>query len=88
MYMSLLQRGSTSISPTLPSAATLLFNTPTRDTVQRLGRPPILCDNDESNFTVLLNRQPHLNEDADTWNNIPFVHTESTVEVQLEDSRL
>ena len=53
----------------------------------RLNRPTILHNNNESNLTVLIKRQPKLNEDKDTWKYI-FIPTGSTIAVQWEDGRL
>ena len=74
--------------PGLPTPATLLFNRPTRGIVPRFSRSPVLCNNDKSNLTLLVNRWPQFNEDIDTNKNIHFRPTGSTVAVHGEDARL
>ena len=67
MYVcvSLLQIKSTLtlISHGIPNQATLLFNRPTRGMLPKCSRPPILCNDDKSNFTTLVDRKPLLKED-------------------------
>ena len=41
--------------------STLLFNRPSCGILLRFSRPHIVCDNAESNYTALINRQPQLN---------------------------
>ena len=56
----------TPIIPGLPGPAKLLFNGPSRGIMLRFSRPPIGCDNDESNHFVLIKRQPQASEDVNT----------------------
>ena len=84
IYTSLLQIKSTTISTRLLSRATLMFNRPVRSILPRLSRPPLLCDNDESSLTVLMNRQPQLIKNIGTCTDIPFLPT--AVAVHQEDS--
>ena len=79
-YMSLVQIRSP-IRPGLPNPATLMFNRLARGILPKFSRPTILCNNDESNLTVLINRQPQLNENIDTCKNIPSESIESTLVV-------
>ena len=71
-YMSLLQIRLTSISPRLPSSATLLFNRPSRGLLPSLSRPPIVCDNYENIHTFRPGRQPWSNKEVETLVNILF----------------
>ena len=87
MYMTLLQVRSMLISPRSPSLAILLFNRPTGGILPRFNRQPLLCDHDECNLIVLIGQQSKSNEDIDTFKNIPFLPTGSTVVVQWEDGR-
>ena len=52
------RRRSTLISPRLPSPVTIKGNRPTRGILPRFSRPPILCNNGESNLNALVYRQP------------------------------
>ena len=61
------------ISPRLQSLATLLFNRPARGILPKFSILPVLCDNNENNHIVLVNRQPHAYVDVDK--NIPFQPT-------------
>ena len=81
--MSLLQIRSTLFSPRSPSLAMLLLNSPSRGTLPRFSRPLIMCNNDESNHTALVNGQSQINEDIDTHKNISFQPTESTVSMKM-----
>ena len=45
----------------------------------------MLFDNDENNHTSLISRQPNVNEDVNTHENIPFLPVGSTVAVQCRD---
>ena len=49
---------------------------------------PVLYNNDKSNITVLIDRQPQLNEYVDSHKIISFIQTGSTVAIQREDGRL
>ena len=57
--------GLTVISPWLASWGTLLFNRRKRGILPTFRRPSVLCSNDESYLTTVINRQPQLNEDID-----------------------
>ena len=83
--MSLLQIRSRHFSQGLLSPDILLVNRPSGGLLLRLSRPSMVCDDDESNHTVLTNRQPFSNKDTDTQRNISFLPTGSTVVVQQED---
>ena len=63
---------STAEVPGYKTPARLLFNRPTRGIPQRFSGQALLCDNDETTLSILINRQPQLNEDVDTHKNIPF----------------
>ena len=84
IYMALLQMRLTSISPGLPSQATLLFHRAARGILPKCSRPSVLC-NDENKHVALVNRQAHAYVDIDSCKNIPFLHTGSTVVVQHDD---
>ena len=83
--MSFLQIRSTVISPRLPSLAELLFNRLMRGILLRFNRQPIMYDNDESNLSVLIERQAYSNEDKDTGKNITLPPIGTTVTVHWED---
>ena len=83
--MSLLQIISTPF--TTPSLAILLFKRPATGIPSRLSRPPILYNNDDNNFTSLINRQHQVNEDINTHKNIPFISTGTNVVLKQEDGR-
>ena len=84
IYMALLQIRSTPISPRIQRWATLLFNRSARGLLPKLIRTPMLFDNNEKSHTAIVNRQPHINEDVDHCNVIPFLHVQSTVVVQCK----
>ena len=67
IYLSLLQ---IKLTPGLLSPATLLLNRPSRGILPRFSTPPIVCKNDESNHTAIVNRQPHASKYVDTHKNI------------------
>ena len=46
------------VQPKLPSPATLLINRPSRGILPRFSRLSLGCDNDVSNHSTLINRQP------------------------------
>ena len=64
--MALLQISSTPISLRLPSPVMILFNRLTGDILPKFNRQLVLCDNNESNFIVLLERQVQAIQDIDT----------------------
>ena len=66
IYMAMLQIGKTPISHMLPSLAMLLYHRPTRGMLPQFNRQPVLCDNDQSYFTALIDRWPQSNEAIDT----------------------
>ena len=72
IYMSLLQIGSTLISPRLPSPVTLLFNGPSRGKLPRFSRPPIIYNNVEDNPAMPIQRQPHESKHVDICKNTFF----------------
>ena len=47
-----------------------------------------MCDNDEHNYSALINRQTQTGEDVITHKNILFLSTRSTVAVQWGDGGL
>ena len=83
--MALLQSRSTSLSPGLRSLATLLFKRLTRGILPKFSRQVVLCDKNESNLIVLLNRQPLTSQFIDTSKNILFLPVWSTVVVWKEN---
>ena len=88
IYYALLQIHLTLISPRLPSPVTLLFNRPARGLLPKLNRPPISYDNDANSNMALVNKQPHAYVDVDTYADIPFLPTGSTVVVQGKDAEI
>ena len=77
-----LQILSTLISLGLKSPATVLFTRMPRGLLTNFTRPPVIFDNDENNHTNLMNRQPNVNEDVPTLENIPLPPAGSTVVMQ------
>ena len=66
----------------------VLFNkTLIRDILLKFSRLPTGYDNDKSNYSSLINRQPPRSQDVDT-KNIPFLPTGSAVAVKKEDRAL
>ena len=47
------------ISYRLPGQELVLFSRPSEGILPRFSRPPIGCNNDESNHSRLIHRQPH-----------------------------
>ena len=73
--MTLLLKGLTPINPRLPCPVTLLFSRRPGGILLIYSRPLTGCNNNVSNHSVLISRQPQENEDVDTCKNIPFVPT-------------
>ena len=80
-HVSLLQIRSTPISPGLLILAILLFNRMSRGILPIFSRPPIVCDNDETNYTALENRQPHVSKDVGINNILSLLPAGSPVAV-------
>ena len=53
------------ICPDLLIIATVFFNRLSRGMLLRFRTPTILCINDESNYTALINRLPHVSTDLE-----------------------
>ena len=81
IHMSVLQIRPTPIIPGLLNPVRLLFARPASDMQPKLSRPPMSCDNDDINLTVLINRLPQLNEDIDIHETFSFIPTGSPVAV-------
>ena len=70
-YMALLHITSTPASLWLPRPAELLFDRPARGILPKFSRLYILCDNDENNYTNLVNRPLHAYVDVYTHKTTP-----------------
>ena len=84
IYIASSEIKSTLVSPGLPSSNTFVLNRLTRSILPNFNRKPVLCDNNESNDTALLERQPQAGQAIDTYKNSPFILTGSTVVVWRE----
>ena len=80
--MSLIQIRSIPISPGLQSLSMLLLNRPSRGLLLKLNKAPLVCNNNESNHTVLTNRQPQSNKEAGVHISFSFLPVVSTIVVQ------
>ena len=62
-----------------------LFNRPAGGLLPRFSWPPIMCDNNESNYAALKGRQPQSTKETDTCINIVLLPAGSNVAVQHKD---
>ena len=88
LHITLLEIGSTSLWPGLPSSATLLFNWQIRDIMPRVNRPLIDVNNNDEQYEALVRTQTKNDKNHDTSRNYTLIPIGSTVAVQEEDGVL
>ena len=82
IYLALLQIHSKPIESGLLSPASLLFMRPAIGILPKYSRLPILFNQDDDHYDVLLKRQSNADNIQEILKNIPFLSTEAIVVLQ------